>query len=319
MGKGIRFQQVGDRVETYYLIKTATKGTASNGKPFLTLILGDHTGEIEAKLWGCSPEDEQTFCSQVIVHLSGEVSEYRGRLQMKISSIRPTSAMDQVKIADFIRSAPVSKEDMLEEITHYIFDMKNPNIQRLTRHLVKKHQTLFLESPAATKNHHEFFSGLAYHVVSMLKVARSLVELYPSLDQDLLYAGVILHDLGKVRELSGPIDTTYTLEGKLIGHISIMVNELSLAAEELNIDGEEVLMLQHVILSHHGKGEWGSPKVPQIREAEVLHMIDNIDAKMNMMDRALERVQPGEFSERIMAMDQRSFYKPSFHEPPLDL
>ncbi|MFC0561778.1 3'-5' exoribonuclease YhaM [Halalkalibacter alkalisediminis] len=318
MSKGIRFQQVGDRVESYYLIKSATKGTASNGKPFLTLILSDQTGDIEAKLWGCSPDDEVTFVSQAIVFLHGEVADYRGRMQMKISSIRPTSAMDQVNVADFVRSAPVSPADMLEEINQYIFDMRNANIQRITRHLLKKHQPSFLESPAATKNHHEFVSGLAYHVVCMLRVAKSLSELYPTLDTDLLYAGVILHDLGKVRELSGPIDTAYTLEGKLLGHISIMVTEIAEAAKELTIDGEEVLMLQHLILSHHGKGEWGSPKVPVIREAEVLHMIDNIDAKMNMMDRALERVQPGEFSERVFAMDNRSFYKPSFHEPPLD-
>ncbi|MCK0473958.1 3'-5' exoribonuclease YhaM [Halalkalibacter sp. APA_J-10(15)] len=319
MTNGIRNHQVGDKVETYFLIKTSTKGTASNGKPFLTLQLCDHTGEIEAKLWGCSPEDEQAFCSQVIVHLSGEVSEYRGRRQMKIQSIRPTTAMDQVKVADFIRSAPMSPDDMLDEITQYIFEMKNANIQRITRHLMKKHQTAFLQSPAATKNHHEFVSGLAYHVVSMLKIARSLVELYPSLDADLLYAGVILHDLGKVRELSGPIDTQYTLEGKLIGHISIMVTEVAQAAEELKIDSEEVLILQHLIASHHGKGEWGSPKVPVVKEAEVLHLIDNIDAKINMMDRALETVQPGEFSERVMALEHRSFYKPRFHQSPLNL
>ncbi|NEU31501.1 3'-5' exoribonuclease YhaM [bacterium LRH843] len=319
MSKGIRFQRVGDRVETYYLIKSATKGTASNGKPFLTLMLGDHTGDIESKLWGCSPDDETTFCSQVIVHINGEVTDYRGRLQLKISSIRPTTAMDQVKISDFVRSAPRSPEDMLEEITQYIFEMKNATIQRITRHLLKKHQQAFLESPAATKNHHEFVSGLAYHVVCMLKVAKSLSELYPSLDTDLLYAGIILHDLGKVRELSGPIDTKYTLEGKLIGHISIMVNEIAEAAKELQIDSEEVIMLQHLVLSHHSKGEWGSPKAPVLREAEILHMIDNIDAKMNMMDRALERTAPGEFSERVMAMDNRSFYKPSFHEEPLDL
>ncbi len=162
-------------------------------------------------------------------------------------------------------------------------------------------------------------SGLAYHVVSMLRIAKSLAGLYPSLDTDLLYAGVILHDLGKVRELSGPIDTTYTVEGKLLGHISIMSNELTEAAKELGIEGEEVLVLQHLILSHHGKGEWGSPKAPAIREAEVLHMIDNVDAKINMMDRALERVQPGTFSERIKPLDNRSFYKPGFHEAPLDL
>ncbi|WP_413374602.1 3'-5' exoribonuclease YhaM [Alkalihalobacillus sp. 1P02AB] len=319
MSKGIRYHQVGDKIDSYFLIKTATRGIASNGKPFLTLILGDHSGEIDAKLWGCSPDDESTFVSKSIVHLTGELGEYRGRNQLKLQSIRPTTAMDNVKLADFVRSAPLSPDDMLEQITQYIFEMKNPNIQRITRHLLKKHQAAFLESPAATKNHHEFFSGLAYHVVSMLHISKSLSQLYPSLDTDLLYAGIILHDLGKVRELSGPIDTVYTLEGNLLGHITIMVNEIDEAAKELSIEGEEVLILQHMVLSHHGKGEWGSPKTPQIKEAELLHLIDNIDAKMNMLDRALERVQPGSFSERVMALDNRSFYKPSFHEPPLDL
>jgi 3'-5' exoribonuclease len=319
LSKGIRYHKVGEKIESYLLIKTATKGIASNGKPFLTLILGDHTGELEAKLWGCSPEDEVAFASKAIVHIQGDVIEYRGRLQLKIGSIRPTTAMDNVKVADFVRSAPISPEDMLEEVTQYIFEMKNPTIQRITRFLLKKHQQAFLESPAATKNHHEFVSGLAYHVVSMLKIAKDLAILYPTLDKDLLYAGVILHDLGKVRELSGPIDTKYTIEGKLLGHISIMVNEIGEAAKELELDGEEVLILQHMVLSHHGKGEWGSPKVPVVREAEVLHMIDNVDAKINMMDRALERVQPGDFSERVMALDNRSFYKPTFHEPPLDI
>ncbi|OLO36431.1 3'-5' exoribonuclease YhaM [Alkalihalophilus pseudofirmus] len=319
MGKGIVHYRTGDSLDSYFLIKTATKGVASNGKPFLTLILSDNTGEIEAKLWSCSPEDEATFMSKEIIHVIGEVSEFRGRNQLKINSIRPTTAMDNVKIADFIRSAPVSPEEMLEKVTQYVFEMTNANIQRITRHLVKKHQEAFLESPAATKNHHEFVSGLAYHVVSMLDLAKSIATLYPSIDTDLLYAGIILHDLGKVRELSGPIDTVYTIEGKLLGHISIMVNEIGEAAKELNIEGEEVLVLQHLVLSHHGKGEWGSPKPPLIREAEILHQIDNIDAKMNMMDRALERVQPGEFSDRIQALENRSLYKPSFHEKPLDI
>lgn len=319
MGRGIKYRQIGERFDAYFLIKSVTKGTASNGKPFLTLMLCDQTGEIEAKLWGASLEDEATYTSQVIVFVDGEVIEFRGRPQLKINTIRPTSPLDQVKIADFIQSAPMAKEDMLEEIMQYIFEMKNPNIQRITRHLLKKNQDAFLESPAATRNHHEFVSGLAYHVVCMLKIARCLAELYPSLDTDLLYAGIILHDLGKVRELSGPVETTYTLEGKLLGHITIMVSEIKEAALELNIEGEEVLMLQHLVLSHHSKPEWGSPKAPLIREAEILHLIDNIDAKMNMMDRALEAVAPGEFSERVLAMDNRSFYKPSFHDVPLPL
>ncbi|ADU29725.1 3'-5' exoribonuclease YhaM [Evansella cellulosilytica] len=319
MKTGINQYKIGDSIDMYLLIKSAKKATASNGKAFLTLHMSDKSGEIEAKLWGIAPEDEATFVSATIVHVTGEIQEFRGMRQLKIKSIRPTTSMDQVKPADFLPSAPLDPEEMLERVTQYIFEMQNAKIQRITRHLFKKHQVAFSQSPAATKNHHEFVSGLAYHVVSMLELAKSIATLYPSLDRDLLYAGIILHDLGKVRELAGPIVSEYTLEGKLLGHISIIVNEIDEAAKELEIEGEEVLVLQHLVLSHHGKGEWGSPKPPLIREAEILHMIDNIDAKMNMMDRALMNVKPGEFSERIFPMENRSLYKPTFHDEPLDL
>jgi 3'-5' exoribonuclease len=312
MRKGIIDFQTGEKINGYLLIKSVSKGIASSGKPFLTLQLGDHTGEIEAKLWDCNKEDETIFVGSATIHVTGDVHDYRGKQQLKIKGIRPTTVMDHVKIADFLKCAPLDPEEMLGKITQYIFEMKNANIQRITRQLLKKHRDAFMEVPAATKNHHEFVSGLAYHVVSMLDLAKALANLYPSLETDLLYSGVILHDLGKVIELSGPVATTYTLEGKLLGHISIMVNEISMVAKELGIDGEEVLILQHLVLSHHAKGEWGSPKAPLVREAEILHMIDNIDAKMNMLDRALERVKPGEFSDKVYAMDNRSFYKPTF-------
>ncbi|MDQ6596361.1 3'-5' exoribonuclease YhaM [Bacillus salipaludis] len=314
MGKGILYYNVGDQVELFLLIKSATKGTASNGKPFLTLILQDQSGEIEAKLWDAGEEDEKNYAPQNIVKILGELQNYRGKSQLKIRQIRKSGPNDHVKLDDFLEAAPLSQDEMSSKLTQYIFDMKNPNIQRITRHLIKKHQDAFLVYPAATKNHHEFVSGLAYHVVSMLDLAKAISSLYPSLDRDLLYAGVILHDMGKVLELSGPISTKYTIEGNLLGHITIMVNEIGKAAEELGISGEEVLILQHLVLSHHGKAEWGSPKPPLIKEAEILHYIDNLDAKMNMLDRALERVKPGEFTERIFALDNRSFYKPVFHK-----
>ena len=164
--------------------------------------------------------------------------------------------------------------------------------------------------PAATKNHHDYASGLLDHVVSMLRLGKAICELYPTLNRDLIFAGIILHDIGKVIELSGPVATAYTVEGNLLGHITIMVNEIGQAARELNIDGEEVMVLQHIVLSHHGKEEWGSPKKPMIQEAEIIHYIDNIDAKMNMLNRALEKTPEGEFTERVFALDNRSFYKP---------
>ncbi|GAA0328518.1 3'-5' exoribonuclease YhaM [Bacillus carboniphilus] len=312
MSKGITFADVGEQVEQYLLIKNVTKGTTNTGKPFLTLILQDKSGEIEAKLWDASEEDEASFLQQTIVKILGDIHSYRGKNQLKIRKIRTTTDQDHVSIADFLETAPLQQDEMISKITQYIFEMKNPNIQRITRHLLKKHQQSFLEFPAATKNHHEFVSGLAFHVVSMLDLAKSLSALYPSLDTDLLYAGIILHDLGKTTELSGAISPSYTTTGQLLGHITIMVNEIGQAAEELGIEGEEVTVLQHMVLSHHGKAEWGSPKPPMIREAELLHYIDNIDAKMNMLDRALERTKPGEFTERIFPLENRSFYKPAF-------
>jgi 3'-5' exoribonuclease len=314
MKKGILTFDFGEQVELFLLIKSSIKGIASNGKPFLTLILQDQSGDIEAKLWDANDDDEKNYAAQNIVKILGELQNYRGKSQLKIRQIRSSVPSDNVKLDDFLASAPISREEMTGELTQYIFEMKNPNIQRITRHLIKKYQKEFLEYPAATKNHHEFVSGLAYHVVSMLHLAKAISSLYPSLDKDLLYAGVILHDLGKVMELSGPISTVYTIEGNLLGHISIMVNEIGKTADELNISGEEVMVLQHLVLSHHGKAEWGSPKPPLIKEAEILHYIDNIDAKMNMLDRALERVKPGEFTERIFSLDNRTFYKPTFHK-----
>ncbi|HEY4553021.1 MAG TPA: 3'-5' exoribonuclease YhaM [Bacillaceae bacterium] len=313
MAKELLQHDVGEQVDLFLLIKSAVKGIASNGKPFLTLILQDRSGDIEAKLWDTSDDEVKMYQPETIVRVAGEVHNYRGRMQLKIRQIRPSSQQDGINVGDLLETAPITKEEISSKVTQYIFEMKNPNIQRITRHLLKKHYDGFLEYPAATKNHHEFVSGLGYHVVSMLDLAKAIADLYPSLDRDLLFSGVILHDLGKVIELSGPVSASYTAEGNLLGHITIIVNEIGKAADELGIHGEEVVVLQHIVLSHHGKLEWGSPKQPMIKEAEILHMIDNIDAKMNMLDRALKRVKPGEFSERIFPLDNRSFYKPTFH------
>lgn len=309
--KGIGVCKPGDRVDLYLLIKQATKGTTNQGSPFMTLILQDKTGDIEAKLWDAKEEHEQIYQPASIVRVGGEVQDYRGRTQLRIKSIRPAKPEEPVQIADLVPSAKKSKEELYEELSPFIFEIVNPNIQRITRHLLKKHRDAFLVYPAATKNHHDYVSGLLDHVVSMLKLGQALCSLYPTLNKDLLYAGIILHDVGKVVELSGPVGTVYTAEGNLLGHISIMVNEIAMAAAELEIEGEEVMLLQHMVLSHHGKEEWGSPKKPMLKEAEILHYIDNIDAKMNMLDRALAKTAPGEFTERLFPLDNRQFYKPA--------
>lgn len=310
--KGIRDYEIGETFEGFLLIKEVRKGTASNGKPFLTLFFADATGEIEAKLWDAKPEDEETYTEKKVVKLAGDIHEFRGQPQLRIKSIRLAQAADGVRISDFIEKAPVPKGELQAKITEAIFEMKNPNIQRIVRAFVKKYQDRLFDYPAAAKNHHAYISGLAHHIVTMLKIAKSLCDIYPQLNKDLLYAGIILHDIGKIRELSGPVGTSYTVEGTLLGHISIMVGEIDEIAKQLNITGEEVLVLKHLVLSHHGHPEWGSPKRPQIMEAEILHYIDLIDAKTNTLTKALEHTKPGEFTERLFSLDNRSFYKPTF-------
>jgi 3'-5' exoribonuclease len=309
--KKIGEYKVGEPVDIYLLIKQSTKGVTTQGSPFMTLILQDKSGDIEAKLWDTTDDYEKMYAAASIVKVGGEIHDYRGKNQLRIKSIRPVKEGEGVSIADLVPSSVKSKEVLFEEMMQFFFEMKNPHIQRITRHLLKKHQPAFMTYPAATKNHHDYVSGLLDHVVSMLNLGKAIAELYPTLNKDLLYSGIILHDIGKVIELSGPIATQYTIEGNLLGHITIMVNEVSKAADELEINGEEVMLLQHMVLSHHGKEEWGSPKRPMLKEAEILHYIDNIDAKMNMLNRALGKTEPGEFTERIFPLDNRSFYKPT--------
>ncbi len=308
---GVATLQAGAPVDQYLLIKQATKGVTTMGKPFMTLILQDKSGSIEAKLWDTGEDQEKLYQAGGIVRIGGEIHDYRGKLQLRIKTIRPINEDENISVTDLVQSAETPKEELFDQLMNFFFEIKNPNISRLTRYLIMENQQSLMTFPAATKNHHDYASGLLDHVVSMLKLGKAIADLYPTLNRDLLYAGIILHDIGKVVELSGPISTSYTVTGNMLGHISIMVSEIALAANELNIEGEEVMLLQHMVLSHHGKEEWGSPKKPMLQEAEILHYIDNIDAKMNTLKRALGKTMPGEFTERLFPLDNRSFYKPT--------
>lgn len=300
----------GDSVENFFLIHRATQGVTAQGKDYMTLFLQDKSGDIEAKLWTVSKEDMQILKPETIVWVKGDVINYRGRKQMKVNQFRLAKPEDGFKTQDFVDGAPLSPDEIQENISHYILDIENANLQRITRHLLKKYQDKFFTYPAASSHHHNFASGLSYHVLTMLEIAKSLCNIYPLLNRSLLYSSIILHDLGKVRELSGPVATTYTVEGNLLGHISIASDEVAEAAKELGIDGEEVMLLRHMILAHHGKMEFGSPKLPHLKEAEILFFIDNIDAKMNMFEKAFKKTDKGQFTERIFGMENRQFYNP---------
>ncbi|MCD8764701.1 3'-5' exoribonuclease YhaM [Staphylococcus hominis] len=300
----------GDSVENFFLIHRATQGVTAQGKDYMTLYLQDKSGDIEAKLWTVTKDDMKILKPEIIVWVKGDVINYRGRKQMKVNQFRLATAEDGVKTQDFVDGAPLSPNEIQDELSHFILEIENAHLQRITRHLLKKYQDKFFTYPAASSHHHNFAGGLSYHVLTMLKIAKSLCDIYPLLNRSLLYSAIILHDIGKVRELSGPVATTYTVEGNLLGHISIASDEVAEAAKELGIDSEEVMLLRHMILAHHGKMEFGSPKLPHLKEAEIVFFIDNIDAKMNMFDKAFKKTEKGQFTERIFGMDNRQFYNP---------
>ena len=210
----------------------------------------------------------------------------------------------------------MTKEEMEEEVNQIMFDITNPYLRRIVHNILKKYQEAFFEFPAAKRHHHAFVGGLSFHTVSMLRLAKAIATQYTQINRSLLYSGVILHDIGKTMELTGAIGTEYTLKGNLLGHIVIIDEEITKACEELCIDEnqEDVLLLKHVVLAHHGKLEYGSPVRPQLLEAEVLHHIDLLDATITMMSNALDKTEPGAFSERVFGLDNRSFYKPLSHE-----
>ena len=300
----------GDSVENFFLIHRATQGVTAQGKDYMTLYLQDKSGDIEAKLWTVTKDDMKILKPEIIVWVKGDVINYRGRKQMKVNQFRLATAEDGVKTQDFVDGAPLSPNEIQDELSHFILEIENAHLQRITRQLLKKYQDKFFTYPAASSHHHNFAGGLSYHVLTMLKIAKSLCDIYPLLNRSLLYSAIILHDIGKVRELSGPVATTYTVEGNLLGHISIASDEVAETAKELGIDSEEVMLLRHMILAHHGKMEFGSPKLPHLKEAEILFFIDNIDAKMNMFDKAFKKTEKGQFTERIFGMDNRQFYNP---------
>ncbi len=283
------------------------KTNGNNRSVYLNMTLQDATGTIDARLWSASEEQIKTFTTGTIIQVQGDIIKYNEGRQMKIHKAVMLSK-DPEEQVKYLKKAPMDADAIMQGISTYIDSMQNQSIQMITKTIFTKHYDRLKIYPAASKNHHEYVSGLGYHMFSMLQLAKEITVLYPMVNRDLLYAGVILHDLGKVIELSGPVVPEYTMEGKLLGHISICQAMIKEVANTLQIESEEVTLLQHMVLSHHGKYEFGSPVLPMLLEAEILYLIDNLDARIVMINKALETVEGGEFTKRVFSLENRSFY-----------
>lgn len=299
----------GDLIRGPLLVVNANKGVTNNGLAYMNVTLQDKTGTIEAKKWDINEVDAALLNIGNVVLIDGDVLNYRDNLQVKIRAISKVND-DEFDATRFTMASPIPLEELEKRLDSYVNSLKDKDIALLTKTLIGKYYKSYITYPAAVRNHHEFASGLLHHTVSMADLGEAIANLYPSVDRDMLIAGILLHDLGKTLELSGPIIPKYTLEGKLIGHISITHAEIQKSIEALKINSETATLLSHMVLSHHGKYEYGSPVLPLTREAYLLSVIDDLDAKMMILDKAYDQTPEGEFSTRIYAMDDRSFYKP---------
>ena len=228
----------------------------------------------------------------------------------KLSELELSETKREKLLKFFYNHAPIDTVKVAKEIDKVIAGLKNPVIKQVTERIYHDNKNEFLLYPAATKFHHAYISGLAYHTSSMLKLAKGFLEVYPWLNQDLLYAGIILHDICKIFEFDSYLGSNYTIKGKLIGHISMGVSLLERVAHELGFqDKEEIMLLEHILLSHHYYGNFGSPKKPNIAEALVIHFIDNIDSKVCVLGEELDLIEKGELTPPIAVLDREKYYK----------
>ena len=290
------------------MIKSVNVGRTTAQKPYLKFEFVDQTGTIFANKWSVKPEELNAFEIGQVVTVKGLIQLYNTQKQINIESLSHVEG--EIDYSLYVEASKFTVNHLKSLISQFLDEMSSDYYKDIVQYFLSKYEEQFYIHPAASRMHHAFMSGLAQHVYEMLKIGSSYCDLYPIVNKDLLYAGIILHDLGKLFEMSYEqcIKTEYTLEGLMVGHINMMVSMIDEASNELGYKGDEVLFLKHMIIAHHGKLEWGSPKEPMIIEAELLHYLDVVSAKMTALEVALKKCEVGEMSERIPMLDNRRFY-----------
>ncbi len=301
-----------DAFEGYLLVRSAEQRINKNGGRYLHMNLTDRTGEINCKMWDGTQAPPRAGS---IIYVRGTVQEFNGRLQLRVTQMRYTKADDPVSLGDLLPCAPDSPEHMRQIIEDTIDRFEREDLKKIVREMLRRAGPSLDWFPAAQRMHHAERSGLLHHTTDMLNTAEHIIAAYPFLNGDLLRAGVIIHDLGKLLEMKsdeyGNV-SDYTRDGLLLGHLVRGVVTLNKAAEAVGVSGEVVALLEHMIISHHGIPEYGSPRMPMFPEAEVLHWLDLLDARMNELQGIESRVPAGAFSERIPSLDNRRIYHPRY-------
>ncbi|HEX2092116.1 MAG TPA: HD domain-containing protein [Longimicrobiaceae bacterium] len=293
----------GCEVTACYLVHEKQRRETRSAKPFLQLTLGDRTGTITAMVWDDAERLDAVVVPEEVVGVRGRVTSYNDRLQLTVQWAEPLQVGDD-DLAFFLPSCPRDREALSRELDRLINTVEDAPLRTLLQRCLGKRTTLgrtFRMHPAGKRNHHAYLGGLMEHSLSVALICDRLAAHYlgqgARIDRDLLVAGALLHDIGKVRELSASRSFGYTVEGHLLGHILLGIQIVTREAEAIpGLAPDRLLLVQHLIASHQGRLEWASPKVPQMLEALVLHYADDLDSKMNPAIALLAGAGAGEFT-----------------------
>lgn len=297
-------------VEGFALIKSCDKKSAKNGTFYLDIKMADKDSEMVAKLWDFKEEVHTLPEVNTVVKIRGTIQQYNGNDQFIIQRIRPAED-NEYDMADFVKSSDYSGNDMLDSLVRIVNDFEDDELKNVVLSMLRDNKENLLFFPAAEKLHHAMTGGLLYHTLSIVRLAECVCSIYPCIDRELLLSGAILHDIAKMREYSvnaaGIVDG-HTLEGMLLGHLVMGAEDVGRKCDELGVSEEKKFLLQHMLISHHGKFEFGAAVRPAFIEAEVLSQLDLFDANMYEMAEAVGGVKAGEFTGRLWMLDNRRLY-----------
>ena len=307
----IKDMSISDQIEGFFLLHDAFAKTTMSGKSFLSMVLSDCTGTIDAQIWDytgpVTPKD-----TGAVVKIRGTVSEFKSTLQITAERLRLAEPNDQYNISDLVPTAPIDVEAAWRKLKETVDTIADQDYRSICKEMLGKYGERVKSIPAAKSVHHSFLNGLLMHTTYMLETADFLAGLYePVIDRSLLITGTLLHDFAKCEEFTtSPLGlvTEYSMKGQLLGHLVMGAQEAANVAAELHVPEEKSVLLQHLILSHHGEPEFGAAVRPMCAEGELLSYIDMIDSRMEIYREALEEIPAGEFSRRIFALDRRIYH-----------
>lgn len=291
----VRDMELDAAVEGFYLLKNPQAKITQNGKTFLSARLGDATGEIEAIFWDYQG-DLHINCSGKPIKVRGTVSEYNGKKQLNIIQIRAPREGDPIDSGRLVPVAPIDPQQTLSQMVDLLGTIQDEQYRGICTNFLSKYKDLFCCVPAAKTIHHAFRYGLLMHTFFMMCHADHMARFYPFVNRDLLLAGTFCHDFAKLKEYefsSLGLMNDFTVQGQLLGHLYMGAKEIAEEAKRINMDEEKSLLLQHMVLSHHGKPEFGAAVVPKTAEACLLSMIDDLDAKMENVREMLDGQETG--------------------------